>query len=89
MTPTAFKMAGRIAMAVAVSAALQISGANAQTAAEFNPTNFNAADWARFVKESGARYLVITAKHHEGFAMFDSKASPFNIVDATPIIRIR
>jgi len=56
----------------------------AQTAAEFNPTNFNAADWARFVKESGARYLVITAKHHEGFAMFDSKASPFNIVDATP-----
>ena len=56
----------------------------AQTANEFNPTNFNAADWARFVKESGARYLVVTAKHHEGFAMFDSKVSPYNIVEATP-----
>jgi alpha-L-fucosidase len=56
----------------------------AQVAGQFNPTNFNAADWARFVKDTGARYLVITAKHHEGFAMFGSKVSPFNIVDATP-----
>jgi alpha-L-fucosidase len=56
----------------------------ARTAAEFNPTNFNAQDWARFVKDTGARYLVITAKHHEGFAMFGSRASPYNIVDATP-----
>ena len=56
----------------------------AQIAGEFNPTNFNADEWARFVKESGARYLVVTAKHHEGFAMFGSKVSPFNIVDATP-----
>ena len=56
----------------------------ARLAGQFDPTNFNAGQWARFVKETGARYLVITAKHHEGFAMFDSKASPFNIVDATP-----
>lgn len=56
----------------------------AQVAASFNPTNFNAGDWAQFVKDTGARYLVITAKHHEGFAMFDSRVSPFNIVDATP-----
>ncbi|HXF11196.1 MAG TPA: alpha-L-fucosidase [Desulfuromonadaceae bacterium] len=56
----------------------------ARVANDFNPTNFNAGDWARFVKDSGARYLVVTAKHHEGFAMFGSKASPFNIVDATP-----
>lgn len=56
----------------------------AQIASRFNPTNFNAEEWARFVKESGARYLVVTAKHHEGFAMFDSKVSPFNIVEATP-----
>src|SRR4051794_5778795 len=53
-------------------------------AREFNPTNFNAVDWARFVHDAGARYLVITAKHHEGFAMYGSKVSPFNIVDATP-----
>lgn len=56
----------------------------AKVAKEFNPTNFNAQDWAQFVRDSGARYLVITAKHHEGFAMFGSKVSPFNIVDATP-----
>jgi alpha-L-fucosidase len=56
----------------------------AQIAARFNPTNFNAAEWADFVKASGARYLVVTAKHHEGFAMYGSKVSPYNIVDATP-----
>jgi alpha-L-fucosidase len=56
----------------------------AQEAGKFDPTNFDAAAIAQFVKESGARYLVITAKHHEGFAMFGSKVSPFNIVDATP-----
>ena len=43
--------------------------------------------YARFAREAGARYLIITAKHHEGFAMFGSKASPFNIVDATPYHR--
>ena len=56
----------------------------AHVADRFNPTGFDAGEWARFVKETGARYLVITAKHHEGFAMFGSKVSPFNIVDATP-----
>jgi alpha-L-fucosidase len=56
----------------------------AEVAKDFNPTNFNAREWAQFVRDSGARYLVITAKHHEGFAMYGSKVSPFNIVDATP-----
>jgi len=54
-----------------------------QVAKEFNPTNFDAHAWAQFTREAGARYLVITAKHHEGFAMYGSKVSPFNIVDAT------
>ncbi len=56
-------------------------------AGTFNPTHFNADDWARFVHDSGAKYLVITAKHHEGFAMFKSNApmgGSYNIVDATP-----
>ena len=55
-------------------------------AREFNPTNFNAQSWACFVRDAGARYLVITAKHHvKVFAwMYGSKVSPFNIVDATP-----
>lgn len=56
----------------------------AREAAKFDPTNFDATAIAQFVTDSGARYLVITAKHHEGFAMFGSKVSPYNIVDATP-----
>jgi len=56
----------------------------ARVAERFNPTNFNAEEWASFARDAGARYLVVTAKHHEGFAMFGSKVSPFNIVDATP-----
>lgn len=53
-------------------------------AKRFNPVDFNASQWASIAKESGVRYMVITAKHHEGFSMFDSKVSDFNIVDATP-----
>jgi alpha-L-fucosidase len=56
----------------------------AKLAESFNPTGFNADEWAKFAKDAGVRYMVVTAKHHEGFAMFASKASPFNIVDATP-----
>jgi alpha-L-fucosidase len=53
-------------------------------AKEFDPTNYNADDWVRLAKEAGMKYIVITAKHHDGFAMFDTKASPWNIVQATP-----
>jgi alpha-L-fucosidase len=53
-------------------------------AARFNPTGFDAEAWAKLAKAAGMRYLVLTSKHHEGFAMFKSKASPFNIVDACP-----
>lgn len=50
----------------------------------FNPIKFNADEWARIIRKAGMRYVVITAKHHDGFAMFDSDVSDFNIVDATP-----
>jgi alpha-L-fucosidase len=53
-------------------------------ATQFNPTEFNADEWVQWAKSSGFRYIVITAKHHEGFAMFQSMVSSFNIVDATP-----
>jgi alpha-L-fucosidase len=53
-------------------------------AAGFNPRRFDADAVAQLARDAGMRYLVITAKHHDGFAMFDSKASPFNIVGATP-----
>ncbi len=56
-------------------------------AKEFNPVKFNADEWVRTAKDAGMKYIVITSKHHDGFAMFDSKASDWNIVKATPFGR--
>ena len=56
-------------------------------APQFNPTGFSAHDIVALAKSAGMKYIVITAKHHDGFAMFDSKADPFNIVAATPFHR--
>ena len=53
-------------------------------AGQFNPTNYNADEWVKLAKEAGMKYIVITAKHHDGFANFNSKASDWNIVQATP-----
>lgn len=55
-----------------------------QLAGRFNPVKFDAEQWAQLAQDAGMRYLVITAKHHDGFAMYDSKASKYDIVDATP-----
>ena len=54
---------------------------------QFNPVKFNARDWVKLAKAAGMRYIVITAKHHDGFAMFHSRVSPYNIYDATPFKR--
>ena len=59
----------------------------AECAAKFNPVDFNAEEWVKLIKAAGMRYLVITAKHHDGFAMYDSKVSDWNIMDATPFGR--
>ncbi len=56
-------------------------------AGQFNPTGFSAHDIVALAKSAGMKYIVITAKHHDGFAMFDSKANSFNIVAATPFHR--
>jgi len=56
-------------------------------ASQFNPVDFNAHTIVSLAKSAGMKYIIITAKHHDGFAMFDSKADPFNIVDATPFHR--
>src|SRR5579872_1918240 len=56
-------------------------------ASQFNPVKFNADAWVAVAKNAGMKYLTITAKHHDGFAMFGSKVSPYNIVDATPFHR--
>lgn len=50
----------------------------------FNPVKFDPEALVRIAKEAGMKYLVITAKHHDGFAMFKSQASKYNIVDFTP-----
>ena len=50
----------------------------------FNPTEFDAQRWVKAVKEGGQKYLVITAKPHDGFALFDTALSRYDIVDATP-----
>jgi alpha-L-fucosidase len=54
------------------------------SAKHFNPVKFNADEWVKVAKASGMKYIVITAKHHDGFALFKSNASKWNIVDATP-----
>ena len=56
-------------------------------APHFNPTGFSAHDIVALARSAGMKYIVITAKHHDGFAMFASKADPFNIVAATPFKR--
>ncbi len=55
-----------------------------QAAATFNPVRYNPESWVLLAKEAGMKYIVITAKHHDGFAMFKSNASKFNIADFTP-----
>ena len=54
---------------------------------EFNPVKFDADRWVEIAKNAGMKYIVITSKHHDGFAMFHSKTSPYNIYDATPFKR--
>jgi alpha-L-fucosidase len=53
-------------------------------APQFNPVKFDAAEWVALVKAAGMRYITITSKHHDGFAMFDSKVSDWDLVDRTP-----
>lgn len=53
---------------------------------KFNPTQFNAKDWVQMAKDAGMKYIVITSKHHDGFAIYDSKVSDFDVM-ATPFKR--
>ena len=70
---------------------LQTAGLNkddyAVAAESFNPRKFDAQAWAHAFKEAGAGYVTLTSRHHDGFSMFKSAASDWNIVDATPFGR--
>jgi alpha-L-fucosidase len=56
-------------------------------ASTFNPVKFNAHDWVALAKSAGVRYITITARHHDGFSMFQTRATPYNIVDWTAFHR--
>ena len=59
----------------------------AKAARGFYPADFDADKWVRAIKEAGAKYICFTSRHHDGFSMFHTAQSPFNIVDATPFGR--
>ena len=56
-------------------------------AAQFNPEKFDADAWVSIAKEAGMKYIVITTKHHDGFAMYHTAVDKYNIYDATPFKR--
>ncbi|MEA3408285.1 MAG: alpha-L-fucosidase, partial [Chloroflexota bacterium] len=58
-----------------------------ELAEQFDPVKFDAAEWVSLAKNAGQKYIVITSKHHDGFCMFDSDVTDYNIVDATPFGR--
>src|SRR5690606_13473570 len=53
-------------------------------ATQFNPTAYDPAAWATAGKDAGVKYVVITSKHHDGFCLFDTDATDWDVVDATP-----
>ena len=55
-----------------------------EVAGKFNPTNFDADAWVRLARDAGMKYIVITSKHHDGFAMWPTKVNDYNVLDATP-----
>lgn len=59
----------------------------AKSAKAFYPNDFNASEWVKAIKDSGAKYITFTTRHHDGFSMFDTDQSDYNIVDATPFKR--
>ena len=55
-----------------------------EVAGKFDPTNFDADAWVQLARDAGMKYIVITAKHHDGFAMWPTKVNDYNVMDATP-----
>ncbi|WP_165072529.1 alpha-L-fucosidase [Paludisphaera rhizosphaerae] len=51
---------------------------------QFNPVKFDADEWVKLAKAAGMRYITVTTKHHDGFCMYDSKLTDYDVIDATP-----
>jgi alpha-L-fucosidase len=58
-----------------------------QLAKQFNPVRFDAKEWVQIAKNAGMKYIVITSKHHDGFCLWDSKYTDYDVMDATPFKR--
>ena len=58
-----------------------------EAARRFNPVDFNAEQWVKMAKEAGMKYMVLTSKHHDGYALFDTRASDWNVVQTSSIRR--
>jgi len=58
-----------------------------QLAKQWNPVKFDPDAWVQMAQDAGMKYIVITSKHHDGFALFDSKVTKWDVVDATPFKR--
>ncbi len=56
-------------------------------ARQFNPVKFDAKEWVQIAKNAGMKYIVITSKHHDGFCLFNSALTDYDIMDATPFKR--
>ncbi len=54
---------------------------------QFNPTQYDAREWVQIAKDAGMKYIVITSKHHDGFALWDSEVSDYDVIDFSPIGR--
>jgi alpha-L-fucosidase len=53
-------------------------------AKQFNPVKYNPEAWVKMAKDAGMKYIVITSKHHDGFALFNSSVTDWDVTDATP-----
>lgn len=78
---------GKYAEWIQMNAGIPYKEYREEVVSRFNPEEFDAEEWVKIFKDAGMRYVVITAKHHDGFALFDSACSDYDVMDASPFKR--